>query len=374
MTDPGPQSNSRTSLTTKSSSTEYNVWVKCACEFCKWESANSSSASSSKESTQSPKKLQKKCTTSTVAPKLANWVSYSLNGAIGALSMLKEATGGLGVAPPGLRQAAGSALWIVETVALMGDNKDLFKDLVQQCLDYTLIVIRLAIRVKEEQEEGADFPPEFMARAMEFGKAMQSTECFLKRMLNRGRFARIVFARADKLTFERKRDGIAHAVTQFNLFMQADIYIRVHNPKRDSKKASKEDVQLDVKKVKQLAMAAIQEQYRPLAEEIYRLRQQEKEERERQLAESRYLTLPNSAHTSPSTSESHVSLKNSRVEAPIISLGSGPVVGNGENFIMTIHIILIMMVARIIPVPVTGPILVVLETEIMIIPIDLVFS
>ncbi|KAG2022301.1 hypothetical protein CC2G_000063 [Coprinopsis cinerea AmutBmut pab1-1] len=185
-----------------------------------------------------PCKAGQECTTHTAAKKLHTKTGLALNTTISALTLFKEAASGTGVAVPGLRQAAGCSLWIVETIAMMNDNKTLFNDLAQRCMHLTLIIIhnmrRQEQRLREEATENGNedpdsvaIPEELQHKVQAFCAALKKTEKTLREILGRRFIWRFILARADKIAIARHQGKISDAVTDFHMLMTMDIYTMV---------------------------------------------------------------------------------------------------------------------------------------------------
>ncbi|TFK21650.1 hypothetical protein FA15DRAFT_758595 [Coprinopsis marcescibilis] len=191
------------------------------------------------------------CTINVNGPKVAEYMGHTLNFTMAALCALKEMASGTGLDVPGLRASAGGALWILEHVASMGDNKRAFAFLLHDCMNMTTIVAKFAIKV---QQNDRSLPKDFLDQLEVFCKTMNVIKEVVRGMLDRGRFARFAMAKADKVKIEEHRTRLTQAMVSFQVFMTMHIYAKTNT---DGQKPPP-DRKMDVSKIPEVAKQLIQ--------------------------------------------------------------------------------------------------------------------
>jgi len=144
------------------------------------------------------------------------------NASLAVFSILKEVTAGPGIAVPGLRASAGGALYILETLAKMHDNKAIFSDLLEKTVDYIMFVVRLTEKLQAMGKEPSE---DFQAELDAFAEKFQETKQWLIKIQGRGRFVRFIQAHGDKNAIDQIKQDLLHRTQRFQTFMIADMYL-----------------------------------------------------------------------------------------------------------------------------------------------------
>ncbi|TFK21641.1 hypothetical protein FA15DRAFT_71671 [Coprinopsis marcescibilis] len=139
---------------------------------------------------------------------------------LAVLSVLKDASAGAEV--PGLEMALGGAVWIVENIGRMKENKTSFSHLLRDCLSVAVIVAGL---VKRTREAGKPIPAEFGQQLHIFGGIVENTRRLVEKLLARNGFLRFIFAMDDKFRIEELRVELHESKTNLLIFVTMDLYL-----------------------------------------------------------------------------------------------------------------------------------------------------
>ncbi|KAH6910943.1 hypothetical protein BKA70DRAFT_49227 [Coprinopsis sp. MPI-PUGE-AT-0042] len=158
------------------------------------------------------------CNVEELASKVGDLFADGNNTAIACLAQLKEIAT-LTAITPGVRQAAGSVLLVLETIGLMGDNVAHFKQLASQSLDHYLLLSTCREVINDESPVAGQAKEKLDEVATEFSKVMSHITETMLALNQRGKIRRYIFAKADKNDLDKHRSAMNHMIAKLQIVL-----------------------------------------------------------------------------------------------------------------------------------------------------------